>query len=149
LDSYYYYELHGFEDDGYLQFNNYERISEPQNITDNLMLEDFFEFEADNTVYAAIKRKNTKNKILFMIDPFETDENIMIKMKEIKNHIIKSVKTNVTVLRRQGKVLLESSKMDKYLKWFERYDEIIDKAKEMAQNESQKNYKHKSLLRCF
>ena len=32
---------------------------------------------------------------------------------------------------------------------FERYDEIIDKAKEMAQNESQKNYKHKSLLRCF
>ena len=125
LQSYYCSEMHGIE-----KFDSYERILEPQNISDDLMLEDFFEFEADNTVYAAIKREYTKDKILLMIDPFETDENIRIKVKEAKNHIIQSIKTTANILRKKGKVLLEPSKMKAYLNWLKKYDEIINKANE-------------------
>ncbi|MFH2058587.1 MAG: hypothetical protein ABIJ59_06775 [Pseudomonadota bacterium] len=127
LQSYYCSEMHGIE-----KFDNYERILQPQNISDDLMLEDFFEFEADNTVYAAIKRENTKNKILLMIDPFEIDDNIEIKIKEIKNEVIQSLKAKIETLEKQGKAFIEPSKIGYCLNWFKIYDKIIEYAYEKS-----------------
>ena len=130
LHPYYCSEIHGIE-----KFDVYERILEPQNISNDLMLEDFFEFEADNTVYAAIKRENTKDKILVMIDPFETDENIKIKMQEIKNKVIQSLKNKIKLLEDQGKAFIEPSKIGYCLNWFKIYDKIISNAYEKSDSD--------------
>ncbi|MBA3009676.1 MAG: hypothetical protein KKF12_12510 [Proteobacteria bacterium] len=124
LDSYYCSEMHGI-----VEFDNYRQFLEPQNISkEDLMPNDFFEFVADDTVYAAIKKEYTKDKILLMIDPFESDVNIQIKVKEIKDKVIQSLKIKAKILRTKGKILLEPSKMNSYFDWFKRYDEIIHEA---------------------
>lgn len=128
LDSYYCSEMHGIE-----TYDNYQRVLESQNSSSD-MFEDFFEFVADDTVYAAIKRDNTKNKVLLMIDPFESDVNIQIQVKNVKDKVIQSLKAAANVLRRKGKVLLEPSKMNSYFDWFKRYDKIIHEANKEAKS---------------
>jgi len=135
LDSYYYNTLHGFEEDGYLRFNNYQRILEPQNISNDLMLEDFFELEVDNTVYVAIKKENIKDKMLVMIDPLEIDESIKIKIQAIKGEIIQSLKNNIQKLKDSGKIFIGPSKIKYCLNWFKIYDIIINNAYEKSSSD--------------
>ena len=99
------------------------------------MLEDFFEFEADKTVYAAIKREHKKNKILILIDPFETDDNIKIKMQAIKDKVIQSLTNKIETLEKQGKAFIEPSKIGYCLNWFKIYDIIINNAYEKSSSD--------------
>jgi len=87
---------------------------------------EFFEYKINETVYVCIKRSQVDKKILLMIDPLKTDDEIQQSVKEIKNEVLKTIKRRINTFIKSDGSVFYPNRIKEYIGWLEKYDQIVE-----------------------
>lgn len=95
----------------------------------------FSEHKIDDKIHVCVNADFIGNKFLLLIDPLSEDKTIIKSVKDVKQKVLKRIKREADLLRKNQHIILYPRDIENYIVWLKKYDQIIDYLKKTKIND--------------